>query len=74
MDLFLDLFLDQFLDQFFGPFFGTISLGGGRPLELGEGWDAVYQNSGKADRQTVVNEGGVEDELSVRKEGCRMGG
>ena len=69
LDLFLDLFLDHFLDHFWDHF-----IGGRQTIRTWGGWDAVYQNSGKADRQTVVNEGGVEDELSVRKEGCRMGG
>ena len=29
---------------------------------LKEGWDAVYQYSGRGEKQTVVTEGGVEDE------------
>ena len=52
----LDLFWDHFI-------------GGGRPLVLRERWDAVYQYSGRGGRQTVVTEGGVEDELLLRKEG-----
>ena len=56
-----------FSDQFW-TFFGTI-IGGGRPLVLRERWDAVYQYSGRGGRQTVVTEGGVEDELLLRKEG-----
>ena len=52
----LDLFWDHFI-------------GGGRPLVLRERWDAVYQYSGRGRRQTVVTEGGVEDELLLRKEG-----
>ena len=43
----------------FGPFYRG---GGGRPLVLKEGWDAVYQYSGRGEKQTVVTEGGVEDE------------
>ena len=52
----MDLFWDHFI-------------GGGRPLVLRERWDAVYQYSGRGGRQTVVTEGGVEDELLLRKEG-----
>ena len=44
----------------FGPFYR--GGGGGRPLVLKEGWDAVYQYSGRGEKQTVVTEGGVEDE------------
>ena len=58
----LDLFWDQFLDLFWDHF-----IGGGRPLVLRERWDAVYQYSGRGGRQTVVTEGGVEDELLLRK-------
>ena len=43
----------------FGPFYRG---GGGRPLVLKEGWDAVYQYAGRGEKQTVVTEGGVEDE------------
>ena len=32
------------------------------PLVLREGWDAVYQYLGRGERQTVVTQGGVEDE------------
>lgn len=60
----LDLFWDQFLDLFWDHF-----IGGGRPLVLRERWDAVYQYSGRGGGQTVVTEGGVEDELLLRKEG-----
>ena len=52
------------LDLFWGYF-----IGGGRPLVLRERWDTVYQYSGRGERQTVVTEGGVEDELLLRKEG-----
>ena len=47
----LDLLLDQFLDHFFRPFYRR----GGRPLVLREGWDAVYQYSGRDVRQAVVH-------------------
>ena len=43
----------------FGSFYRG---GGGKPLALKEGWDAVYQYSGRGEKQTVVTEGGVEDE------------
>ena len=46
--------------------------GGGLPLALRGRWDAVYQHSGRDGRQTVVTEGGVEDELSVRREGWEV--
>ena len=54
-----------------GLFFRTILSrgGGGRPLLLREGWDAVYQYSGRNNRQTVVTVGGAEDELLVSREG-----
>ena len=57
-----------FLGPIFGPFWDHF-IGGGRPLVLRERWDAVYQYSGRGRRQTVVTEGGVEDELLLRKEG-----
>ena len=53
----------------FGPFFFG---GGGLPLALRGRWDAVYQHSGRDGRKTVVTEGGVEDELSVRREGWEV--
>ena len=52
------ILLDYFLDYFWT----ILSGGGGRPLVLKEGWDAVYQYSGRGEKQTVVTEGGVEDE------------
>ena len=60
------------MKHFFGPFFGTILSGGGRPLVLREGWDAVYQYSWRDGRQTVVTEGGAEDELLIRREGWEV--
>ena len=39
-----------------------------RPLLLREGWDAVYQYSGRGGWHTVVTEEGVEDELLVPRE------
>ena len=53
------ILLDYFLDYFWTILSGG---GGGRPLVLKEGWDAVYQYSGRGEKQTVVTEGGVEDE------------
>ena len=55
LDYFIGLFFGLFLDHFIGG-------EGGRPLVLKEGWDAVYQYSGRGEKQTVVTEGGVEDE------------
>ena len=63
--------MDYFLDFFFGPFCGsfwTILSGGGRRLLLREGWDAIYQYSGRGGWHTVVTEEGVEDELLVPRE------
>ena len=54
-----------FLNHFIGG-------GGGRPLVLREGWDAVYQYSGRNSRQTVVTVGGAEDELLVSREGWEV--
>ena len=42
--------------------------GGGRRLLLREGWDAIYQYSGRGGWHTVVTEEGVEDELLVPRE------
>ena len=58
-----------FFTFFFWTNFWTILSGVGRPLVLREGWDVVYQYSGRGGRQTVVIERGVEDELSERREG-----
>ena len=44
-------FWDYFLDNFWTILSGG---GGGRPSVLKEGWDAVYQYSGRGGRQTVV--------------------
>lgn len=55
LDHFIGLFFGLFLDHFIGG-------GRGRPLVLKEGWDAVYQYSGRGEKQTVVTGGGVEDE------------
>ena len=43
--------------------------GGGRRLLLREGWDAIYQYSGRGGWHTVVTEEGMEDELLVPREG-----
>ena len=61
----LDYFLDHF---FFLPFYR----GGGPPLGLREEWDAVHQYLGRGERQTIVTQGGVEDELLVRREGWEV--
>ena len=59
-------FLVQFLNR--------LITGEGRPLVLREGWDAVYQYSGRGarGRQTFVTKRGVEDELLVRREGWEV--
>ena len=57
------------VDYFFEPFYRG---GGGRPLVLREGWDAVYQYSGRNSRHTVVTVGGAEDELLVSREGWEV--
>ena len=60
------------LGLFFGPFFFTILSRGGPPLGLREEWDAVHQYLGRGERQTIVTQGGVEDELLVRREGWEV--
>ena len=68
--------MDHFFFPFSGPFFGLIigqscgpfTGGGGKPLVLRKGWDAVYQYSRRGGRQTVVTEGGVEDKLLERRD------
>ena len=72
--------MDHFFFPFSGPFFGPIigqsfglfTGGGGKPLVLRNGWDAVYQYSRRGGRQTVVTEGGVEDELLERRDGWEV--
>ena len=59
----LDYFLDHFLDHF---------IEGAPPLGLREEWDAVHQYLGRGERQTIVTQGGVEDELLVRREGWEV--
>ena len=58
--------LEHFLDHYFW--------GGGKgwPLALRGRWGAVYQHSGRDGRQTVVTEGGVEDELQYAGRGGRF--
>ena len=51
----LDYFIGLFFWTIFGPFYR--GGGGGRPLVLKEGWDAVYQYSGRGEKQTVVTGG-----------------
>ena len=69
--------LDYFFNFYFGPFsldhfiffFLEHFIGGVTLLVLREGLDAVYQFQGRSERQTVIIQGGVEDELLVRREG-----
>ena len=61
LDYFVDFFLDHFLDHFLDLLFDHF-IKGAPPLVLREGWDAVYQYLGRGERQTVVTQGGVEDE------------
>ena len=61
----LDYFLDHFLDLFSFFFFwhhflDRFNQGKADRLYLGEGWDAIYQYSGRGGRQDI---------LLVRKEG-----
>ena len=37
-----------------------------------KGWDTFYQYPGRGGRQTVVTEGGVEDEILERTEGWEV--
>ena len=61
------------LGLFFGPFFFFYHfIEGGPPLGLREEWDAVHQYLGRGERQTIVTQGGVEDELLVRREGWEV--
>ena len=72
--------MDHLCGPIFRPFFASIfeplNQGGGRPLVLREGWDAVYQYSGRGarGRQTFSfsTKRGVEDELLVRREGWEV--
>ena len=68
----LGIFFELFFGPIFGPFFGPFYWGGGPPLVLWEGWDTVYQCLGRGERQTVVTQGEVEDELLVRREGWEV--
>ena len=61
LDYFWDIFWTTFWTIFW-TFFSTILSKGRPPLVLREGWDAVYQYLGRGERQTVVTQGGVEDE------------
>ena len=58
MDWTIGLFFGHFLDHFFlesfsGPTFGLVF----GPFALREGWNAVYQYSGRGGRQTFVTGG-----------------
>ena len=67
LDSLFGLFYGPFFGPYFGPFFwiifGPFHRGGGgevdQPLALRKGWNALYQNSGRGVRQTVVTNGGV---------------
>ena len=63
-------FFRPFFGLFFGPFFWTILQGGSTPLVLREGWDAVYQYSGRGGRQSVITQGGVREGLLLGRERC----
>ena len=65
-------YFGPFFDHFFGTIFQNHFIGGGRPLVLREGWDAVYQYSGRGGKKTIVIEMGVEDELLAGKEGWEV--
>ena len=68
MDLFFFSFSGPFFGLIIGQSFGPFTGGGGKPLVLRKGWDAVYQYSRRGGRQTVVTEGGVQDELLERRD------
>ena len=61
--IFWTIFL-AFSWAFFGPFY--------RWLVPRKGWDAVYQYWRRDGSQTVVTEGGVEDEVSICREGWEV--
>ena len=67
--LFFGLFYGPFLGPYFGTFFFGLFL---RPLVIRKGWNVFYQYLERGGRQTVVTEGGMEDELLVRKEGWEV--
>ena len=50
----------------------TILLGEAKPSVLKEGCSLSLQYLGSGGRQIVVTKGGVEDELSVRREGLKV--
>ena len=50
----------------------TILLGEAKPSVLKEGCSLSLQYLGRGGRQIVVTKGGVEDELSVRREGLKV--
>ena len=70
----LRLFFGLFYGPFLGPYFGTFFFFGLflRPLVIRKGWNVFYQYLERGGRQTVVTEGGMEDELLVRKEGWEV--
>ena len=69
LGLFFGLFYGPFLGPYFGTFFFGLLL---RPLVIRKGWNVFYQYLERGGRQTVVTEGGMEDELLVRKEGWEV--
>ena len=70
----LGLFFGTILWTIFWTIFWTFFFFGLflRPLVIRKGWNAFYQYLERGGRQTVVTEGGMEDELLVRKEGWEV--
>ena len=65
---FFSIFWTLFWSNYWTIFWTIYGGGGGKPLVLRKGWDAVYQYSRRGGRQTVVTEGGVQDELLERRD------
>ena len=70
--IFFSIFWTLFWSNYWTIFWTIYGGGGGKPLVLRNGWDAVYQYSRRGGRQTVVTEGGVEDELLERRDGWEV--
>ena len=65
--------LNNFSDYFFGLFLDHFIGGGGRPLVLREGWDAVYQYSGRdGGQQSVFSREGWRTNYSCAGRGERL--
>ena len=69
LGLFFGLFYGPFLGPYFGTFFFGLLL---TPLVIRKRWNIFYQYLERGGKQTVVTEGGMEDELLVRKEGWEV--